>query len=333
MQAGARSGRACAELGIAVRTYERWSAAPALEDKRRGPHTEPANKLSDSERKQMIEVATSKEYCDLSPAKIVPSLADKGIYIASESSFYRVLKANKLDAHRSTSKPPRHSQPKALVATGPNQVWSWDITYLKSLVSGLFFYLYLVEDVFSRAIIAAEVHECESSEIASRMIERACLSQGIQREQLALHSDNGGPMKGATMLATLQRLGVVPSFSRPSVSNDNPFSESLFRTLKYVPSYPQKPFESIQDAQAWVDKFVHWYNYEHLHSAIRFVTPMQRHTGEDVTILKKRKRIYEAARRRNPNRWSRHTRNWNKNEVTILGRLTNQKEGDMKLAA
>jgi putative transposase len=183
-------------------------------------------------------------------------------------------------------------------------------TYLASAIRGLFYRLYLIEDLFSRKIVAWEVHAEENADHASHLIERACLAEGIHRPGLVLHSDNGSPMKGATMLGTLQRLGIIPSFSRPSVSDDNPYVESLFRTLKYTPAYPNQPFASIEAARAWVARFVHWYNEEHRHSAIRYVTPGQRHRGEDIAILANRQRVYEDARRANPNRWSQQTRNW-----------------------
>ena len=171
--------------------------------------------------------------------------------------------------------------------------------------------LYMVLDVFSRMIVGWEVHWEESAENASTLIGKACLSQGVRQDQLALHSDNGSPMKGATMLATLQKLGVVPSFSRPSVSDDNPYSEALFRTLKFTPAYPRKRFEDLEQARAWVQAFVTWYNTQHRHSGIGFVTPEQRHAGQDKEILRKRKEVYEAAKCSKPGRWkSRQTRNW-----------------------
>ena len=200
--------------------------------------------------------------------------------------------------------------PDSYKATAPNQVWSWDITCLASSIRGAFYRLYMVEDVFSRKIVGWKVHEEESAEHAGVLIRKACLAEGIHEAGLVLHSDNGGPMKGATMLATLQRLGVVPSFSRPSVSDDNPYSESLFRTLKYTPAYPAKPFESLTAAREWVHRFVQWYNEEHRHSGIRYVTPGQRHRGEDMAILAARKRLYEAARQARPERWSGDMRNW-----------------------
>ncbi len=142
------------------------------------------------------------------------------------------------------------------------------------------------------------------------MLVEAYHHHGVDPDGLVLHSDNGGPMKGSTMLATLQRLGVVPSFSRPGVSNDNPFSESLFRTMKYRPGYPSQPFTSEQEAQRWVDGFVYWYNTEHLHSEIRFVTPDDRHYGREIEILNRRERVYTQAQQRNPNRWTGSIRNW-----------------------
>lgn len=175
--------------------------------------------------------------------------------------------------------------------------------YLPSTVRGQFMRLYLVLDVFSRMIVGWEVHWQESSENAAQLITKACLSQRVSSDQLVLHSDNGSPVKGATMLATLQRLGVVPSFSRPSVSDDNPYSEAMFRTLKFTPAYPHKPFESREQARAWVHEFVTCYNTQHRHSRIGFVTPAQRHAGQDAQILSRRKAVYEAAKCSKPGRW------------------------------
>jgi transposase InsO family protein len=271
----------------------------------------PANKLSEKERMQIVQIATSVPFRNVSPKQIVPKLADQGVYIASESSFYRVLKEQQMLQHRQASKPATHHRPNEQVASGPCQVWSWDITYLRTTVRGMFFYLYMIVDVWSRKIMAATVFEEESMDLAAKLFARTCFVNQVQPEGLVLHSDNGGPMKGSTMLATLQKLGVIPSFSRPSVSDDNPYSESLFRTMKYRPEYPCKPFESLAHAQKWVDEFVCWYNTCHLHSSIRFVTPDDRHYGLEHDILANRQHVYEQARCRHPERWSRHTRNWN----------------------
>ncbi|HEN47669.1 MAG TPA: IS3 family transposase, partial [Mizugakiibacter sp.] len=283
--AGARCHKATEVLGISCRTLRRWRAAGDLTDGRRGaPRTCP-HALSGEEKAQILDVCNSPEYKSLPPSQIVPRLADQGIYMASESSFYRILKARGQDNHRGRAQAPRTvSKPTAWSATAPNQVWSWDITYLPTAVCGQFYRLYMLMDIYSRMIVGWEVHREELSDHAAVLMEKACLRHGIAAGQLVLHADNGGPMKGATMLATLQRLGVVPSFSRPSVSNDNPYSESAFKTLKYVPSYPKQPFESLNQARDWVQHFVTWYNTEHRHSGIRFVTPQQRHQGQDYAI-------------------------------------------------
>ncbi len=327
VKAGARKFRACETLDLEIRTIERWEIN--LEDGRRGPLNPPSNALSPEERAKVLEIANSAKYASLAPCQIVPKLADEGIYIASESSFYRILNEEKLMAHRTRAKPRKNKKPDELIALRPNQIWSWDITYLKAGIKGSYFYLYLPMDIFSRKIVHWEIHKSESAELASSMIEKACLINEIKSQQITLHSDNGGPMKGSTMLSTLQRLGVVPSFSRPSVSDDNPFSESLFRTLKYCPSYPERGFANIEEAKKWVEKFVNWYNNIHLHSGISFVTPASRHSGEDIVILKNRHAVYEKAKAKKPERWSKAVRNWSKiNEVEL-----NPKREKDKLAA
>ena len=176
---------------------------------------------------------------------------------------------------------------------------------------GCFYKLYMIEDIFSRKIVGWTIHLDERAQYAAQLMAEVCRADAIPKDPpLYLHSDNGGPMKGATMLATLQRLGIVASFSRPSVSNDNPFSESTFRTLKYRPEYPHRPFESLEDAHRWVERFVRWYNHEHRHSGIGFVTPNQRHSELDEDILGKRRKVYEQARQRHPKRWSGPIRRW-----------------------
>lgn len=308
--AGARLDSACRQIGISSRTLARWRREGGGEDRRNGPNTRAAHSLTEAEKKLILETANLPEYRDRSPRQIVPLLADKGIYIASESSFYRVLSQNHQLAHRSRARPPRPRKPLAHVARRPNEVWSWDITYLKSNVRGCFFYLYMVVDVFSRKIVGFDVHDRECATRAATLVSETVATERVDRQQLVLHADNGGPMKASTMLATLERLGVVASFSRPRVSDDNPFAEALFRTMKYRPEYPTKPFAAVAEARAWVDRFVAWYNDEHLHSGIRFVTPSARHAGGDAAILAARRRVYAAARHRSPQRWSGPTRNW-----------------------
>ena len=318
--AGARRHKACELLGIAPRTLQRWRQGGELgSDARTRCAYVPANKLSDQERAQVLAVANSGPFAHLPPSQIVPLLAERGEYLASESTFYRVLREAKQLQHRQATRPapPRH-KPKALHATAPNQLYSWDITYLPSAIKGVFFYLYLFMDIYSRKIVGWQVYEHESSQWAAEILRDIVQREGIDHNQLTLHSDNGGPMKGATLLATLQALGILPSFSRPAVSNDNPYSESLFKTLKYRPEYPARSFADVTEARQWVAEFVAWYNHQHHHSAIQFVTPAQRHAGLDGEILVRRKAVYAAAKARHPERWSGETRNWDRVHVVYL---------------
>ncbi len=320
---GASQEKACEILGVDARSVQRYKLSPESFDKRRGPVTAPSNKLSNFECEKIKSIAISSEFCDMSPHQIVPHLADRGEYVASESSFYRVMKAVGLLNHRGKAKPRTVTRPRAYEAVRPNELYSWDITYLPTLTRGLYFYLYLFLDIFSRKIVGAEVHDRESAELSSQLLISICKKENIKRDQLTTHSDNGGPMKGATMLVTMQMLGVMPSFSRPSVSDDNPYSESMFKTLKYCPQYPTKPFETIEMAREWVSKFVLWYNTEHLHSGIKFVTAESRHAGTDKQILFNRENVYLQAKEKNPNRWSGKTRNWERIEIVKLNCLKN----------
>ena len=312
---GARLRVACDLVGLHVRTLERWRHANGQNGDRRAAGkrrvTTPPNKLSDAERAQALELLNSEPFKDLPPSQIVPRLADQGRYVASESTLYRLLRqAGQLTHRRSERAPQQRHKPRALVATAPNQVYCWDITYLPTQVRGAYFYLYLFVDLFSRKIVGWQVFDCESAQLASELLVDICQRHAIGPDQLTVHSDNGAPMKGETMLATMQRLGVAASRSRPAVSNDNPFSEALFRTLKYRPELPVKPLEDLLQARRWAAELVHWYNHEHHHSAIGFVTPQQRHEKLDEAILSERTKVYAAARQANPNRWSGKTRNW-----------------------
>lgn len=329
--AGARLDRACAAICLSERTLQRWRHAPLHGDQRPLRLQAPQNRLSVLEREYLLAAANSDEFGHLPPSQIVPILADRGQYIASESTFYRVLRAENQLGHRAAERPAqRRDKPRALSATMPNKLFSWDITYLPTRVKGIYFYLYLFLDIFSRKIVGWQIYDAESSALASEVLHDICARENIVPNQVVLHSDNGGPMKGATMLATLQALGVTPSFSRPAVSNDNPYSESLFKTLKYRPTYPRQAFEDINAARQWVGTFVHWYNHEHRHSAIRFVTPAERHAGLDTALLHQRVNVYEAAKARHPGRWSGATRNWQPIRIVRLNpdqRIVKKDEG------
>jgi transposase InsO family protein len=309
--AGASQQATCQLIGLDVRTVQRWRRQEIGDDRRAGPRQVPANALSSAERAELLRVATSPEYRDRSPKQIVPLLADEGRYLASESSLYRVLRAADAVRHRAnTREPSKRHRPDPCTASGPNEVWSWDITYLASTVRGSFFRAYMILDVWSRKIVGFAVHDDETAAHAADLIEETCESEQVARRTLVLHSDNGSPMKGGTMLAKLDALGVRASFSRPSVSNDNPYSESLFRTAKTRAELPSGPFEDLDAARAWAAAFVRWYNETHLHSSIRFVTPAGRHAGADATILDARARVYAAARLKRPDRWSGGCRSW-----------------------
>jgi putative transposase len=371
--AGARMHKACKQIGLSVRTMQRWlkacsSAAPmpqpetptanqcstgspvllaqAGQDTDLLPSQNPApspqvsspatallasgsgtcqdrrlsglrqsvaahNKLTPQETQRIVQCINSEEFKDLSPSQIVPRLADRSCYLASESTMQRILRRHGQNTHRRPErKGQKRNKPFALKATMVNQIYTWDITYLPTTIKGQYFYLYLFVDIFSRFIVGAQVFDCESAELSADLLKDICQRQGVAKDQVTLHSDNGGPMKGHTILSTMQELGVIASRSRPSVSNDNPYSESLFRTLKYRPQMPVRPFETIEQARLWAIGLIDWYNLEHRHSAIKFVTPAQRHDNLDGQLLQKRGEVYEQARNANPQRWSKNTRNW-----------------------
>ena len=312
--AGARQSAACAELGLHERSLQRWKDPEGGTREDRRPLAEraaPANRLSEEERDLIVATCATPEVASLPPSQIVPRLADRGTWIASESSFYRVLRARGQNHRRGRARPAtRRKPPTSFEAKAPCQVWTWDITWMPGPIAGAFFYLYLIVDIWSRKIVGWEIHERETADFAARVLERAVRAERGFTSPLVLHADNGSPMKGATMKVTMERLGVTASFSRPRVSNDNPFSEALFRTCKYMPGWPTQGFAAIDEARVWVQGFVRWYNFEHRHSAIRFVTPDQRHRGDDRPLLANRHHVYQRARAARPERWSGKTRCW-----------------------
>ena len=322
-KAGARLRIICQHLGISSRCLQRWSKNLQA-DGRKGSERHVPHKLSAEERQLVLDTANSPRFKDMYPSEIVAILASEGQYIASESTFYRILREERMLSHRRKSKAPVRREKPRLKATGPEEVFSWDITYIKTSISGMYYYLYLVMDIWSRKIVSWEIHPAESSANAAAMLQR--LSKKTYVKGIRLHSDNGSPMKGLSMLAMMQQLGVVPSFSRPRVSTDNPYSESLFRTMKYAPTYPGS-FEDIESTEAWVEQFVNYYNYKHLHSGIGFVTPHQRHCGEDIRILDTRRKTYQEAYARNPSRWSKGPKKWLQEKIVYINPI----EEDMGL--
>ncbi|MGB4660211.1 MAG: IS3 family transposase [Mobilitalea sp.] len=321
-ESGARLWKACKELGISKRTINRWKETDSefIDGRTVCERPEPVNKLTREEKQEILDIVHSKKYENLPPSQIVPRLADEGIYIASESSYYRVLRAADEMKHRGLSRPPVKRPVTTHSASAPNQVWMWDITYLNGPIKGKHYYLYLISDLFSRKIVGWEVWEEESAEHASELIKRTTMLEKVASRQnvLVLHSDNGSPMKGATMLETLYSLGIVPSNSRPRVSNDNPYAESIFKTLKYRPNFQPKGFGTLTEARLWVQRFAAWYNNEHKHSGLNFLSPIDRHNGVDKEIFKNRIAVYEAAKSKHPERWTKGIRNWSLEDKVFL---------------
>jgi len=328
-EAGARLRLACEVAGIDVRTLQRWKTGQGLvagDGRPEAVRSMPMHALTPAEREQLLRVADEPRFADMPPARIVPALADEGVYIASESSFQRVLRAHGQTRHRGRAKAPRKMRPPTThVATAPRQLWCWDMTFLPAEVAGRWFYLYLILDVYSRKIVGFEVHDTDDADHAAHLLKRTALAEGIHAmlTKPVLHGDNGSTLKATTVLAMLYWLGVKPSYSRPRVSDDNAYVESLFRTAKYRPEFPARGFADLDQARAWAAEFVRWYNHDHRHSGIRYVSPAQRHAGADRAILAARHDLYCQARERNPRRWSGTTRNW-----TPVGAVTLNPERD-----
>jgi putative transposase len=327
---GARLHRACKIAGIAVRTLQRRKARAGLSKGDGRPlAVRPAapHALSAAERAALLKVANEPRFASVPPARIVPMLADEGVYLGSESSFACVLKAHGQSTRRGRAKAPKAARPPTThTATAPGQVWCWDMTYLPANVTGRWFHLYLILDLYSRKIVGAEVHAQDHSDHAVHLVRRTALAESIATMDAkpVLHGDNGSTLKATTVLAMLQWLGIKPSYSRPRVSDDNAYAESLFRTAKYRPEFPTKGFASLAEARAWAAEFVRWYNVDHRHSAIGYVSPQQRHSGDDRAILAVRHALYVQAQQCNPARWSGRTRDW-----SHIDRVTLNPERDM----
>ena len=315
--AGARLRPACETAGIDARTLQRWKGKEGLtagDGRPQAVRPTPGHALSPEERAALLAVANEPRFASVPPARIVPMLADEGVYLGSESSMARVLKDHGQNARRGRAKAPKASRPPTThIATAPGQVWCWDMTYLPAQVMGRWFHLYLILDLYSRKVVGWEVHGTDDADHAAHLVRRTALAEGVAAlgsGKPVLHGDNGATLKATTVLAMLHWLGIKPSYSRPRVSDDNAFAEALFRTAKYRPEFPARGFSDLEAARNWAARFVRWYNIEHRHSGIRYVSPNQRHAGEDREILAARHALYTEARRRHPARWSRNTRDW-----------------------
>lgn len=288
-------------------------------------HPKPKNALTADEKKQIIATANSPEFASLPPEQIVAKLADKNVYIASERSFYRVLRENKMLKHRGKARAKtRSNKPKELRASAPRQVWVWDVTYLATRIKGDYLKFYALMDLYSRKIVSWEVFPDENAENSHSVLHKGYLAE--KGAPMHLHSDNGMPFKNANVYALMHRLEIGVSHSRPKVSNDNPHAEAFFRTAKYHPSLPEKPFESIDEARNWAQNFVRWYNNEHCHKSIGWVTPNQKHCNADAGILGARRELYLRAKEANPARWIKgKTRQWNTVTSTTLNPISDKK--------
>lgn len=270
-------------------------------DRRKGSPRKVVHRLTEDEEVRFYAIATSQRFVDRTPEQIVATLAGEGQYIASPSTLYRILRKKKALAHRRESKKPRTAtKPECIPVTGPNQVWAWDITWLKTEVSGLFFFAYTVIDLYDRSIVGWTIETSESEEHSTRLFRR--IMRDLSVSPAIVHADNGNPMRGVTLAVFLDSLGVTRSHSRPRCSNDNAFIESWHKTLKYSVGYPDR-FSIIEHARSWYADFVHWYNTEHQHSGIGYVTPFQMRSGEAFAIFAKRNKTILKARKENPLRW------------------------------
>jgi putative transposase len=294
---------ACRALGIPRASFYRrvgWKEPPASSTHR----PTPARALAEPERKAVLEQLHSKRFQDKAPAQVYAALLDEGTYLCSIRTMYRLLDQHgEVRERRNQLTHPNYKKPE-LLATGPNQVWSWDITKLRGPAKWTYFHLYVILDIFSRYVVGWMVAPRENAELARRLIKESCQKQAIEPEQLSLHADRGSSMRSKAVAFLLADLGVTKSHSRPYVSDDNPFSESQFKTLKYRPEFPER-FGSLQDARSFCQCFFPWYNTEHHHSGISLLTPEMLHYGRDGKIIQHRQEVLSQAYERNPERFVR----------------------------
>jgi putative transposase len=290
---------ACTALGVSRATFYRRRRPSTGQQQ---PRPTPARALSPAERETVLETLSSERFVDRAPAEVVATLLDERIYLCSERTMYRVLAAAApVRERRNQLRHPAYEKPE-LLATAPNQVWSWDITKLKGPKTWTGYYLYVLLDIFSRYVVGWLLAHRESTTLAKRLIEESCEKQQIEPGQVTLHSDRGSPMTSHGTAQLLATLSVTRSLSRPRVSNDNPFSEAHFKTLKYHPGFPAR-FGSIEDARSFCRSFFTWYNTEHRHSGLSMFTPEDVHCGRSTQKLLQRQEVLEAAFQAHPERF------------------------------
>ena len=261
--------------------------------------------LGDDEKDFIVETLCEERFADLAPAQVYSTLLDEGVYLCSERQMYRVLAERGLVRERRRGGHQRAGSfgvPR-LEADRPNKVWTWDITAVRGPTKGVKYFLYTIIDIYSPKVVGWSIHECESERHARRLIREACRRHQVDRHQLAIHADRGSPMIAGTVAELLNELGVAKSHSRPRVSNDNPFIEAHFKTLKYRPDYPAR-FDSISHARSWCRRFVHWYNEVHHHSGIGYLRPADLHDGDHTAIVEHRQATLDAAAAAHPERFT-----------------------------
>jgi len=291
---------ACRSLGVPRSSFYR-AQQPKREPK---PRPTPQRALSEDEKQQVCQMLNSERFQDCAPREVYATLLDEGTYLCSWSTMYRILKERQqIRERRNQLRHPTYSKPE-LLATGANQLWSWDLTKLRGPAKWTYYYLYTILDVFSRYVVGWLIAERESAVLAKQLIAQSCVKQGIERAQLTLHADRGSSMTSKTVALLLADLGVTKTHSRPYVSNDNPYSESQFKTMKYRPDYPER-FGSIQDARAWARAFFQWYNHEHHHSGLGLMTPVTVHYGQAQSVIEQRAKVLRAAYLAHPERFVR----------------------------
>ena len=294
---------ACEALRVPRATFYRHMARKLTPHKGNGSRPVPPLALSPQEKKTVIDTLHSDRFQDKTPYEVYATLLDDGQYHCSIRTMYRILTSEHgAVRERRRRHQRRHYHKPELLATKPNEVWSWDITKLKGPVKWTYFYLYVILDIFSRYVVGWMVAHREQKALAKRLIEQSCIKQNIEAGQLTVHADRGSSMKSKVVANLLSDLGVTKTHSRPHVSNDNPYSESQFKTLKYCPSFPEQ-FGCIQDARAFCQSFFNWYNKEHRHSGIALMTPEQVHYGLSKKVFTFRSQVLSRAFQMNPNRF------------------------------
>jgi transposase InsO family protein len=312
---GASISEVCKTAEISRRTFERWKKS-ILKDKRKGSKKKTAGKLQKEKKDEIVNICCNHEFKDSTPAVIYVTLLERGIYLASISTIYRVLRERNLIHHRTNRHAgTKQSRPPEVKASGPNQVWAGDITWLQTEIKGLFLYLYTIIDIWDKKIVGWQIHEEERREYSDVLFRRVLAEQGYPK--VHLHSDNGNPMKGASLLAMLYELGCVNSYSRPRVSNDNAFIESFFGRMKTSIKYPSH-FKSRAHAQEWVANFLNWYNTERRHSGIQYFTPEQMRTGKYKELVRIRNATIMKAYKENPSRWRTKPKQWTEDFYVYL---------------